>query len=209
MNRILSVLGSMKTMAVLMLIFAVSIGYATFIENDFGTMSAKADVYNALWFEVLLGLLAVNLLLNIIRFKMARNGKWLVFLFHVSFLIILVGAAITRYVGYEGVMHIREGKSSDVIVSAEPYATFTVTKGEKSYTFNEPLYLSKRTSNDFERTLETEGEAIRVTLDEYIPDASYQAVADPAGKPFLDLMVTGAQGAQQIQLSEGEFVEAN
>ncbi|MBN2870088.1 MAG: cytochrome c biogenesis protein CcsA, partial [Campylobacterales bacterium] len=29
------------------------------------------------------------------------------------------------------------------------------------------------------------------------------------GKPFLDLMVTGAQGAQQIQLSEGEFVEAN
>ncbi len=199
----------MKTMAVLMLIFAVSIGYATFIENDFGTMSAKADVYNALWFEVLLGLLAVNLLLNIIRFKMARNGKWLVFLFHVSFLIILVGAAITRYVGYEGVMHIREGKSSDVIVSAEPYATFTVSKGEKSYTFNEPLYLSKRTSNDFERTLEVEGEAIRVTLDEYLPDASYQAVADPAGKPLLELMVTGPQGAQQIQLNEGDFVEAN
>lgn len=208
MNKILSLLGSMKTMAVLMLVFAVSIGYATFIENDYGTMTAKADIYNARWFEVLLGLLAVNLLLNIITFKMARNGKWLVFLFHVSFLIILVGAAITRYIGYEGVMHIREGQSSDVIVSAEPYVTFTVERGENTYTFKEPLYLSKRSSNGFERTLDAGGEQIRVKLDEYMGDASYEMAADSAGKPMFDLMVTGTQGAQQIQLSEGEFVEA-
>ena len=69
MNKLLSLLGSMKTMAVLMLVFAVSIGYATFIENDYGTMTAKADIYNARWFEILLGLLAVNLILNILNFK--------------------------------------------------------------------------------------------------------------------------------------------
>ena len=37
--------------------FAVSIGVATFIENDFGTQTAKAVVYNARWFE---GLLSYN-----------------------------------------------------------------------------------------------------------------------------------------------------
>ncbi|DAB38110.1 MAG TPA: cytochrome C biogenesis protein, partial [Sulfuricurvum kujiense] len=120
-----------------MLVFAVTIGYATFIENDYGSMTAKADVYNARWFEILLALLAINLTLNIINFKMARKGKWLVFIFHVAFLIILVGAALTRYMGYEGVMHIREGESSDFILSAEPYVTFKVTKGDKTYDFKE------------------------------------------------------------------------
>jgi cytochrome c-type biogenesis protein CcsB len=209
MNKVLSLLSSMKTMAALMLVFAISIGYATFIENDYGSMTAKADVYNARWFEILLGLLAINLTLNIINFKMARSGKWLVFTFHVAFLIILVGAAITRYMGYEGMMHIREGESSNVIVSAEPYVTFNVYKGEKKYEFKEVLFLSKRSSNTFERTFETEGEHIHVKLDNYMGDAHYEAVADPKGEPLLNLMVTGAQGAQQVSLKRGEFVEAN
>ncbi len=209
MNKVLSFLGSMKTMAVLMLVFAVAIGYATFIENDYGSMTAKADIYNARWFEILLGLLAINLTLNIINFKMARNGKWLVFIFHVAFLIILVGAAITRYVGYEGMMHIREGESSDVIVSAEPYVTFKVMKGDKTYDFKEPLFLSKRSTNHFERTLAVEREEIHVKLYSYMGDARYEAVADPKGEPLFNLMVTGAQGAQQVSLKRGEFVEAN
>jgi cytochrome c-type biogenesis protein CcsB len=209
MNKVLSLLGSMKTMAALMLVFAVSIGYATFIENDYGSMTAKADIYNARWFEILLALLAVNLTLNIINFNMARRGKWLVFIFHVAFLIILVGAAVTRYMGYEGMMHIREGSSSDVILSAEPYLSLKVTKGDKTYDFKETLFLSKRSSNNFERTLEVEGEQIHVNLDSYMGDARYEAVADPKGSPLFNLMVTGAQGAQQVSLKQGEFVEAN
>lgn len=209
MNKVLSFLSSMKTMAVLMLVFAVAIGYATFVENDYGSMTAKADIYNARWFEILLALLAVNLTLNIINFNMARRGKWLVFTFHAAFLIILVGAAVTRYMGFEGMMHIREGESSDVIVSAEPYVTFKVAKGEKIFDFKENLFLSKRTSNHFERTLDVDGEQIHVKLDSYMGDAHYEAVVDPKGSPLFNLMVTGAQGAQQVSLKKGEFVEAN
>lgn len=209
MNKVLSFLSSMKTMAVLMLVFAVAIGYATFVENDYGSMTAKADIYNARWFEILLALLAVNLTLNIINFNMARRGKWLVFTFHAAFLIILVGAAVTRYMGFEGMMHIREGESSDVIVSAEPYVTFKVAKGEKTFDFKENLFLSKRTSNHFERTLDVDGEQIHVKLDSYMGDAHYEAVVDPKGSPLFNLMVTGAQGAQQVSLKKGEFVEAN
>ena len=209
MNKVLSLLSSMKTMAILMLVFAISIGYATFIENDYGSMSAKADIYNARWFEILLALLAINLTLNIVNFNMARRGKWLVFTFHVAFLIILIGAAVTRYMGHEGVMHIREGESSDVILSSEPYVTLNVTKGEKTYDFKENLFLSKRTSNHFERTLEVDGEQIHVKLESYMGDARYEALADPKGEPLFNLMVTGAQGAQQVTLKKGEFIEAN
>lgn len=209
MNKVLSFLSSMKTMAVLMLVFAVAIGYATFVENDYGSMTAKSDIYNARWFEILLALLAINLTLNIINFNMARKGKWLVFTFHAAFLIILVGAAVTRYMGFEGMMHIREGSSSDVIVSAEPYVTFKIAKGEKTFDFKENLFLSKRSSNSFERTLDVDGEQIHVKLDSYMGDAHYEAVADPKGSPLFNLMVTGAQGAQQVSLKKGEFVEAN
>lgn len=209
MNRILSFLASMKTMAVLMLIFAVAIGYATFIENDYGTITAKADVYNARWFEILLALLALNLVLNIINFKMARKGKWLVFLFHASFLIILIGAAVTRYIGYEGMMHIREGESSSALVSSEPYVTFTVQKGGKTYEFKEAVFLSKRSDNSFERILDAGGEQIKVRLENFMGDARYEPVADPKGKPLFNLMVTGPQGAQQLTLQEGESVESN
>jgi len=209
MNKMLSILGSMKTMAVLMLVFAVSIGYATFVENDYGTMTAKADIYNARWFEVLMALLALNLIINMVRFNMARKAKWLVFMFHASFLIILIGAAVTRYIGYEGTMHIREGESSESIVSAEPYLTFNVEKEGKTYTFKEILYLSKRTHNDFSRTLDLDGEQIQVNLDDYLGDASYEPVADPKGTAILKMMISSSDGAEQIVLKPGESYETS
>ena len=209
MNKLHAFLSSMKTMVALMLIFAVTIGYATFVENDYGTMSAKADIYNARWFEVLLGLLALNLLLNILKFKMARKEKLLVFTFHVAFLIILLGAAVTRYFGYEGVMHIREGQSSNVIVSSEPYVTFNVHKEGKSYTFQEPLYLSKHLSNSFKRTLSFEGGQINVALTGYMGDARLEAVADPKGEPILNMMVTAGGGGEPVSLKKGDYFEAN
>lgn len=208
MKRFFSLFGSMKTAGALLLIFAAAIGYATFIENDYGTMSAKADVYNSRWFEVLLALLALNLIYNIVRFHMARKAKAAVFLFHAAFLVILVGAAITRYVGYEGMMHIREGEKSDVIISAEPYLSVSVTKGGETYEFRDHLILSKRTSNTFERTYDIGGEPLKVTLEEYMGDARYEAAADPAGKPLLNLMVSGAGGSQQVTLEHGDAVDA-
>ena len=55
----------MQTMGFLLLIFAAAIGTATFIENDFGTVASKAVVYNATWFNILMLLLAINLVGNI------------------------------------------------------------------------------------------------------------------------------------------------
>ena len=44
----------MQIMTLLILVFAFSIGYATFIENDFGRSSAEALVFSAWWFEAIL-----------------------------------------------------------------------------------------------------------------------------------------------------------
>jgi len=83
MKQLLSIFTSMKTMAIMMVIFAAASGYATFIENDYGTITAKAEVYNARWFEVLLLLLTINLMLNIQKYKMFSLKKAPLFIFHV------------------------------------------------------------------------------------------------------------------------------
>jgi len=154
MKMILDFVGSMKMMAVLMLIFAVASGYATFIENDYGTMTAQAVVYKARWFEVLFIVLAINLSINIVRFKMIQQKKILILLFHVSFLVILIGAAVTRYYGFEGMMHIREGHASNLLTSSDTYmkAVFTDKEGKKSQ-YKTPMLMSKMSHNSFDTSV--------------------------------------------------------
>jgi hypothetical protein len=79
----------MQLMAALLILYAVSIAFATFIENDFGTTAAKASVYNTFWFELIMFLLIVNFLGNITRYKLLTKRKFTVFLFHAAFIIIL------------------------------------------------------------------------------------------------------------------------
>jgi len=208
MKKILSLIGSMQTMAILMLIFAFAIGYATIVENDYGTMTAKAEIYNARWFEVLLGLLAVNLLYNIYKFKMYKLSKAPIFIFHIAFLIILFGAAVTRYFGYEGTMHIREGMSSSSILSSDPYLNIQVSDGNIQKTLSKILYLSKRGDNDFEASLKLKDKKVAIKLVEYIPNAIETLVADKNGKAIAKLMITGGGKGKPVALQEGKFYDA-
>ena len=208
MNKILSFVSSMKTMAVLMLIFAVAVGYGTIVENDFGTMTAKAEIYNARWFEALLGLLALNLALNIHKYKMYTLKKAPIFLFHIGFLVILFGAAVTRYVGYEGTMHIREGMSSSTVISAQAYYLVNATAGDAKVSYNEPILLSKRRENNVETSLKVGDKQVDVKLVEYIPDAMESLVEDPNGKPIAKLMVTGGGQGKPVALDQGNYYDA-
>ena len=209
MKQILNFVGSMKTMAVLMLIFAVAIGYATFIENDYGTMTAQAVVYKSQWFEALLIILTFNLILNIIRFKMIQKKKGLILLFHVSFIVILLGAGVTRYFGFEGMMHIREGESSNLLTSSETYmkATFVDSSGKKS-AYKTPLLMSKMSHNSFDTRVNLEnGKSVEIVLSEYIPNATNSIVEDPKGKAIINMMVTSGRSGTPVQLKEGSYYE--
>ena len=44
-----------------MLLFALAIGVATFIENDYGTSAAQKVIFKAAWFELLLLLFGIDL----------------------------------------------------------------------------------------------------------------------------------------------------
>lgn len=134
MQILKKILFSTTTMGILLLIFLSSIGIATFIENDDSTEAAKILVYNALWFEVLLGLLVLNLIYNTFHYRLWRVQKIATLTFHLSFIVIIAGAAISRYAGEEGIIKVGQNEMVDFMYSAEPYLNIVAINEDGSHT---------------------------------------------------------------------------
>ncbi|WP_200762404.1 cytochrome c biogenesis protein [Nitrosophilus alvini] len=199
---------SIKSAVIMMFLFAFSIGLATFIENDFGTETAKAEVYNALWFEILMILLAINLVYNIYRFKLYRKDKWLIGLFHAAFIVILIGAAVTRYISYEGIMHIREGETSNTIISDRTYIQIDIEKEGRRYHYEFPIILSRLSKNSFEKSLKANSDEIEIKLKKFIPNAVSRLVESKEGEPYISLVVSSGDSPVNINLKKGEYFDA-
>ena len=107
-DRIIAILFSTRTMSVLLLVFAISMAVGTFIENSYDTPTSKLWVYNTWWFSLLMLWLMLNFIGNIKRYQLWQWKKWATLTMHLSWILIIIGAGITRYISYEGMMLIRE-----------------------------------------------------------------------------------------------------
>ncbi|PAF53699.1 cytochrome C biogenesis protein [Helicobacter sp. 13S00482-2] len=116
----------------LLAIYAIACAIATFVENDYGTGFAKALVYDTWWFNFIHIYLFMILIGTLIVSKSWKRKKYASILFHSSFVVIIFGAGVTRFFGFEGTMHIREGQSSSVIKSADSTINITgISSDEK------------------------------------------------------------------------------
>ena len=198
----------MKVATWLLFLFGVIIGIATFIENDYGTQTAKALVYNARWFEFFLLYFILLLIYNIIKYKSYKN-KMSVFIFHFSFFIIALGALVTRYVGYEGIMNIREGQSSSTMVSDIKVLQLDVKSGKESEHFEQSMLLSSMTKNSFDTSMNVNGKEVNFELVNYLPAAQQELKLDASGKKSLELMVSNGRGkGKPVRLFDGDTYDA-
>lgn len=126
MNRIVKFLFSSPMMIILLVVLAIALGAATFIEERYDTETANQFVYHAKWFELLFLLLIFNLIGHIKQYNLLKRKKWAGLIFHVAFIVIIIGAGITRYFGFEGQMHIREGQTTNVLTTSDPNVTITL-----------------------------------------------------------------------------------
>lgn len=207
MKRIFNKLISMEMMGLMVLAFAVAIGVATFIENDFGTQGAKAVVYNATWFEVLLGLLGINLIGNIFKYKMWRKEKWVLLTFHASFAIILIGSGITRFIGYEGIMSIREGATESTMLSDLAYVLTEVKDGSETAYTEESVIMSALSQKAYSDQVKVNGKKLHFKSLRYIPNAQEVLVKGNAGEgePYVIMVVSSAQsGRNNLILKEND-----
>ena len=131
MRYVSRVMFSLKTTLVLLIVLGVGAAVATFLENDYGTSTARVLVYYSGWYTLTLLLTTLNLAGVIVRYRMWRHPPR--FLFHLAFVLIAIGAAITHFYGQEGIIHIREGQRENRMISAEPYLQLTIRLHGKAY----------------------------------------------------------------------------
>lgn len=115
MRKIENLLSSAATAVVLMIIYAVGLAVATFIEKYMGTVAAKSIVYYSPLFILLQFLMIVNFLFMARKYSLFSRKKWGAIITHFSFIVILCGAFVSHVFSEEGIMHIREGEKTNVM----------------------------------------------------------------------------------------------
>ena len=193
MKKLNEVFFSMLTSVILLVIFGTAIAYATFAENTSGTEYARQIVYNAKWFEVLLFVLIVNLVGSAVRYQLFKKRKFSVLLFHLAFICMIIGAGITRYFGSEGIMHIRQGQTSNEMSSDKTSVRILAEyKGEKVERSKEAGF-SEAGRNIFSESLPIGGKTISIENELFIPNSVETIVPDEQGEPALSLFVMNSE----------------
>ena len=189
MKRLFAVLFSMLTTSCLLMVFAIAIGYATFIENDYGTQTAQILIYSARWFELLLALTGMNLVGGLFYYKAFKLKRWSMVLFHCAFIIMLIGAGITRFYSYEGNLHIRQGETSNQVITTQTYVQVQANPGaEETISEDWKVLLSPYTYAKFDKSFAVGKKEVELTIDDFVPDGVQSVVADETGSPLIELI---------------------
>lgn len=207
-KKIFSFLFSTRLMAVLFIAFAVAMGVGTFIESKYNTDTARILIYNTWWFEAIMVIFMINFFGNIKRYQLHKKEKWATLLLHLAFIFILLGAFITRYISYEGMMPIREGAAENQIYSDKTFLTIFADgeyKGEmKRRVFEKNLLFSPVTNNDFTISGKFDETPFEVSYVNYIMGAKETIKPDPTGTLYLKMVEAGSGGREEHYLKEGE-----
>lgn len=115
MPHLFQFLGSVKIAAPLLVLIAILLAWGTLYETRYGTAAVQRFIYQAVWFQALLGFLAINLAVAALqRYPWKRRHLPFV-LAHVGIIGVLIGAVVGGRLGVEGRMIIPEGQASDTL----------------------------------------------------------------------------------------------
>ncbi|MCF6222168.1 MAG: cytochrome c biogenesis protein CcsA [Flavobacteriaceae bacterium] len=211
MKKLINLIISSKATLILLIIFTIAIAAATFVEDSYDTITAKLLIYNAKWFEFLLFLLAVNFIGSIKKYHLYRIGRWTGLLFHSAFIVVIIGAGVTRYIGFEGSMHIREGESSNIMVSSDPYLIVNAVENKLNYKVDRLINFSAITDNYFNVEIETnEKSKIEVSYKDYLKNATETYLeSDQKGIKVIELTVSVDGHKDIILIKDGEIKETH
>ena len=198
----------MPFMAVLMVILIVVLALATFVESSYSTQTAWALVYGTHWFEVLLLLIGINIVGVMVKQKFFRRKKIVVFIFHLAFILILIGAAVTRFISYEGNMHIRENGISNVMLSNNAYVDVVLEANGDTVRHSKAVMFSDLTPHDYRMKASIGGNKVKIRSVLYMANAVEQYVESPGGEPFMKVMIV-TDRQTSVGIPSGSVQEAN
>ncbi|WP_136465357.1 cytochrome c biogenesis protein CcsA [Flagellimonas onchidii] len=211
LDKLSKILFSTRLMAVLFLVLAIAMAFGTFIENWYSTETARIYIYNTTWFEVIMVFFMINFIGNIFRYRLLRWEKWPVLVLHLSWVLIIAGAFVTRYISYEGVMPIREGSTESRFYSDKTYLTAFIDgeiNGEvKRRVLEDDLIV---TTEGIKSSLpwksDFNGTPFTIDYVDFAYGSEKQWVPDEAGKEYLTIVEAGDGQRHEHHVENGTVV---
>ncbi len=206
----LKFLFSTRLTAILFLLFPTAMAIGTFVESIYNTTTARILIYNAWWFELIMCMFFINFIGNIKKYKLLRKDRIAVLGLHLSFIFILLGAFVTRYIGYEGVMPIREGATESTFLSEKTYLTVFVDGEIEGKPLRRKLQknvlLSEFTpnKNQFSLNYKYGDKPFKISYKKYQENVSEDLLLDAKGDRYLKLVIANEGKRENYFLKEGE-----
>ncbi len=201
---------STRLTAMLFIVFAAAMGIGTFVESLYSTETARIYIYNAHWFEAIMAFFVINFVGNIFRYNLLVWKKWPVLVLHLSWILIILGAFITRYISYEGMMPIREGASEKVFYSDKTFLTVFVDgeiNGEtKRRVLEDDILVTaegKRSSLPWKSDFN--GKPFTIDYVDFIDGAKKGLIPAENGKQFLKIVEAGDGQRHEHYLESGKI----
>lgn len=194
---------SIYTTIVLLAIYAILCAAATFIEADasYGIQAAQDMIYRTTLFNIVHILLLLNLIAVFVYRKVWKSKKYYSIILHVSFIVILLGAALTRFFGFEGVVHIREQHSSNVIITDEEYLNIRVAIEDNIYYTNIPVRYNSVTQTKFHEKIPLNDSELEVKYNSYTS-------GDKNNPPHINVTVSYNGDTKTMDLPQS-YLDAN
>ncbi|WP_418604400.1 cytochrome c biogenesis protein CcsA [Hwangdonia sp.] len=217
-NKLAKILFSTRLTAVLFLAFAAAMAIGTFLDagqDTSPTPYTRNLIYNTWWFEAIMVFFVINFTGNIFRFRLYKKEKWATLILHLSFIFILLGAFITRYVSFEGMMAIREGATENTFLSQKTYITtyidgdFVVNGQNQRRVLESEVDFSKRMENKFRVTTDYNNQPVTIELEKFIAGAEEDIIPDENGEEYLKLVEAGGNGSHNHFLKVGEVANVH
>ena len=114
-KNLLYAIFSIRVSLGLLLFYAVALAAATWIEKEWGSQSACTLVYHSPFLFLLQFFLVLGCAVTAVRHGLLHPIRWGFLLTHTALALVLLGALVTYCWGKEGVIHVREGCSSDLL----------------------------------------------------------------------------------------------
>jgi cytochrome c-type biogenesis protein CcsB len=212
-NKLAKILFSTRLTGILFLAFAAAMITGTFLDagqDTSPTPYTRNLIYNAWWFEAIMVFFVINFIGNIFRFKLYAKEKWSTLTLHLAFIFILIGAFITRYASFEGMMAIREGATENVFLSQKTYVTayidgdYEIDGVPQRLPLEEEVDFSGRLDNDFKISAKYNQKPVTIELEKFIVGAEEDIVPNETGEEYLKIVEAGGSGPHNHFLKVGQ-----
>ncbi|TDU39854.1 cytochrome c-type biogenesis protein CcsB [Gelidibacter sediminis] len=212
-KRLANILFSTRLTAILFVVFALAMAIGTFLDANQDTSPTPYTrhlIYNAWWFEAIMGIFMINFIGNMFRYRLLRWKKWATLTLHLSFVLIIFGAFITRYIGYEGMIAIREGETEKQFLSQKTYVTayidgdYMVDGMAQRKIIEREVDFSYRLNNTFKAETDYNNIPVTIELEKYIKGAETDVIPDESGESYLKLVEAGEGQPHNHFLKSGE-----